>query len=174
MLTWTVDAGLLNDLNYARNFVQGSCGSRSFVLGPYRREQCDDMLVVTSYCSVNLTTPEFVTLINGQPVYDRIQGAKHRLDARFKTRTSAFVRAPHGLIGQDYVGVSHNGRVDVYPPLGNFTTTAWAEGGIDGVPSDYEMPSRISTNFTFSRFGGPRGVSDSVSVDFDYGIVGVD
>lgn len=166
---WTADASRLNNLNYAWDFVKGSCGDaadnatmsgssagrRLFVLGPHAHERCDDLSLNLTYATAQLDTPEFGVSIYGQPVYDRIEGPRHRLDIRIHVRTTLLRSAPHGLLGQDYAGDGEkprNGTVDVYPTSGNFTTTAWAEGAIDGRPEDYEMASPTTTEFRFSRF----------------------
>lgn len=66
---------------------------------------------------------------------------------------------PHGLIGQSFgsPGVVRNGRTDMYPQVpegqtGEFTTTAMAEGAIEGSAAMYEVASRHETHFPFSRF----------------------
>ena len=43
-------------------------------------------------------------------------------------------------------------QVDWYPEEGSFTTSAMAEGAIEGDAAMYEVPSPFSTAFTFSRF----------------------
>ena len=71
----------------------------------------------------------------------------------------------HGIVGQSYRNETvRNGKMDDYdleispekadaegmlPP---FTTSAQAEGAIDGVYSDYRLPHPLMTDFTFSRF----------------------
>jgi len=65
---------------------------------------------------------------------------------------------PHGIIGQSFDGddVGINGAVDAYAttkPGTKLTTTAMAEGAIEGEPADYFMASKYATEFKFSRFG---------------------
>jgi hypothetical protein len=61
--------------------------------------------------------------------------------------------APHGLIGQswDGDGLAANGLVDDYS-ASEVTTSAMAEGALEGKASDYAMKAQFSTKFTYSRF----------------------
>ena len=54
-------------------------------------------------------------------------------------------------------------KQDVYPFAGDFTTTAQAEGAIDGTASDYEVRIAFATEFAFSRFNAAR--DDRASVE---------
>jgi hypothetical protein len=62
--------------------------------------------------------------------------------------------APHGLLGQawdgDSVGVV--GKTDEYKG-DEITTSAMGEGAIEGVAADYEVVSKFSADFKFSRWG---------------------
>ena len=63
----------------------------------------------------------------------------------------------HGLIGQSFAdppGQSRVGMLDTYPDAGNFTTSAQAEGSIEGTADMYEVFSPFDTDFAFSRFAG--------------------
>ena len=48
--------------------------------------------------------------------------------------------------------MARHGRTDRYPDHGRFATSAMAEGAIEGDASLYEVISRYSTDFQFSRF----------------------
>merc|ERR1719424_2671978 len=85
---------------------------------------------------------------------------------------------PHGIIGQawDGDGLAVDGETDKFPAFrpspdaaAEFTTTAMAKGAIEGVPSDYKMPSAYMTAFKYSRFGvtkaPPRDVANLVAAD---------
>ena len=51
--------------------------------------------------------------------------------------------------------VPHLGRLDKYPPLdepAEFTTSAMAQGAIEGDAADYEVIEPLSTDFKFSLF----------------------
>ena len=168
-LLLTYDSTRLNALHYSWRMANATCTrpngesdkavdpdtgpqTRSFDIRPHLRVACGRTVVAASYSSVALTTDEFVTTIYGRPVYDRLTGPEHRVDLHIQTRTPTLTRAPHGLVGQGFVGNPRTGRRDQYPESGNFTTTAWAEGAIDGRPDDYVLASPASTAFKYSRF----------------------
>ena len=85
---------------------------------------------------------------------DWIAGPRHRLDISFSARGEAPVLGPpHGLIGQSFASdMVRSGKVDIYPRSGEFTTSAMAEGAIEGDAAMYEVASRHATQFAFSRF----------------------
>jgi len=83
------------------------------------------------------------------------------------------VVAPHGLIGQSYDGdgVGVDGAQDDYRSAGaEFSTSAQAEGAIEGAAGDYKLGSSFATNFKFSRFdavkAAPRNLSTLVGRKF--------
>ena len=58
-------------------------------------------------------------------------------------------------VGQSFAtqGRVRNGKVDRYPWAGKYTTSAQAEGAIEGTARQYEVASAYATAFAFSRFG---------------------
>jgi hypothetical protein len=109
--------------------------------------------------TVKIEMPEWRVTIRNKPVYDRIAGPHHRLDISIEQKVSDanMMVEPHGIVGQSFDGDDkpRNGKVDVYPDrhiAGEFTTTAMAEGAIEGKASQYEMSSKYATVFAFSRF----------------------
>ena len=98
----------------------------------------------------------FTSRVAGNHVYDWISGPKHRIDISFSAGGDAATRAlPHGIIGQSFRDVSaRHGRVDSYPSSGSFTTSAMAEGAIEGEAAQYEVSTPHATTFVFSRFDG--------------------
>lgn len=93
-----------------------------------------------------------------KPVYDWIAGAsKWRLDLgvrpfKQKQKISCF---PHGLLGQsfDFDGVARDGKMDTYDTNTNeYTTSAMAEGAIEGSARQYELFHKHYTNFAYTRF----------------------
>jgi len=74
------------------------------------------------------------------------------------------VVAPHGIIGQGYDGdaIGVDGKMDL-DRSAEMTTSAQAEGAIEGVWQDYMMDSEFSTRFQYSRFDSmaakPRDVA---------------
>mgnify|MGYP006936380451 CR=1 FL=1 len=74
--------------------------------------------------------------------------------------------APHGIIGQSFDGsmIAISGKQDKYNDLPEFTTTAQAEGAIEGKYTDYIMEAPFAIDFKYSRFDAkapvaPRDVS---------------
>ena len=61
-------------------------------------------------------------------------------------------------VGQSYatIGLVRSGKTDTYPPAGSITTTALAEGAIEGTASDYEVANAHATEFAFSRFDAAK------------------
>ena len=78
---------------------------------------------------------------------------------------SKFSVPPHGVIGQSWDGDNKAvfGDEDEFPVRGEYTTSAMAEGAVEGVPTDYLMSSPYATDFKYSRVGldhaSPRDVS---------------
>lgn len=62
--------------------------------------------------------------------------------------------APHGIIGQSFDGsqVMVSGKHDNYGNGPEFTTSAQAEGAIEGNYKDYIVSSPFSTTFKYNRF----------------------
>merc|ERR1712226_344611 len=73
--------------------------------------------------------------------------------------------APHGVLGQAYDQdkLAVNGKLDTEVKSGATTTTAQAEGAIEGTWEDYIMEDKFSTKFKYARYGltkaAPRDVS---------------
>ena len=162
-LQLSVWADRLNELNYAWNISDGTCNRTRFVLGPHAARSCGEVDFRVDYSSLHLSTSETELKIAARPVYNRVAGAHHRLDVglALKKRPDKI----HGLLGQGYIGRTRNGKTDTYPSSGEFRTAAWGEGAIDGVPTDYEMPSKYATDFRFSCFHSSFNLSSRVYTD---------
>ena len=109
------------------------------------------MRASVDYSTLHVESDRYSLAVAVKPVYDRVEGPKHRIDVKMAMRQTP--SRMHGLLGQGFYGPRRDGRVDVYPSSGNYTTVAWAEGAIDGVPEDYETKARYDTGFAFSAFG---------------------
>ena len=61
--------------------------------------------------------------------------------------------SPHGIIGQSFVPglAARDGKLDNYTGAAEVTTTAQAEGAIEGVYTDYEVKA-WSPYYMYSRF----------------------
>ena len=148
------------------SMIRGQCSRPGndvgkFVMAPHEKHECDEMRLEVDMATFYLQTPEWKFKITSQPVYGRMSGPHHRLDVTTTLLADENVLKPHGLLGQSFDGDDRprHGRLDVYPSRdvpGNFTTTAMAEGAIDGVAKDYALASPRSTAFRYSRFDGQR------------------
>jgi hypothetical protein len=72
-----------------------------------------------------------------------------------KYGNSTFGRiAPHGIIAQSFDGnkFAVSGKLDTYGSAKEFTTSAQAEGAIEGRMEDYIVATPFSADFRFSRF----------------------
>lgn len=79
--------------------------------------------------------------------------------------------APHGIVGQSFDGslIAVSGKQDKYGDAPEFTTTAQAEGAIEGVFTEYVVPAPFTTSFKYSRFDAkgvvaPRNVTTLTGV----------
>jgi hypothetical protein len=154
----SVLASRLNDRLFAWDFVNGTCGHAPFVLGPHGRRACDDLEAEMDYSSLKLRLTDWEVDAMGQPVYDWLAGAKHRLDLGIAFLTEYYQARPHGLVGQSFDGsyLPRRGRTDRYPTSGNFTTSAMAQGAIDGAEADYRVATPYATAFRYSAMPKPR------------------
>ena len=148
-------AAELNRENWGWTVINGTCKSRYFVFGRRGRKQCGDLAITMSMSTANFTLGSWTVTARGNHVYDWLAGPKHRVDVSFAVRGDAAARSlPHGIIGQSFSSAApRHGLLDAYPEAGNITTSAMAEGAIEGQATLYEMPSSHATDFLFSRFG---------------------
>ena len=106
-----------------------------------------------------------------EPIYNFIHGASEwRFDvAMRKLDGTVFAKEfgessascfPHGLIGQSYDGDGKavSGKTDDYKDHQEVTTTAMAEGAIEGSANEYTLSGPFDTSFKYSRFA--RAASD--------------
>jgi len=150
-------------------YANGTCSGRGDFDLYYRGTiGCDEIEMKMGYQELSLTTKQWRIRVQALDVFDRLAGPKHRLDIKLHLRVpeASLGYHPHGLIGQSYDGddVAVSGKMDVYTPHGpEMTTTALAEGAIEGVAADYRVASKFDTAFRFSRFGAkvaPGGAAD--------------
>jgi len=158
---WAEEVG---EGNWGWGAVNGSCGAQSFPLHPHSTRACGASGATTTHSSAVFALPEWEVSVQSRPVFDRIEGPKHRLDLSLRPLLPEGLLAewPHGLIGQSFDGDARprQGKQDDYStPV--VWTTAQAEGAIEGVADDYRMASPFATAFRFSRFDplaeGKRG-----------------
>jgi len=177
--TWklTFSALRMNQHNYAWNMVTSWC----YLNGTYRyrepvpinfglhgRASCGEYRAVCGYSSMNLTHPDWEFRVASQPVYNWVSGPKHRVDLKFLPKRR--VMAVHGIVGQGLIGKPRSGKTDKYPTraelgkvpgkIDEFTTTAMAEGAIDGAAKDYVVSEPYATTFKYSKFFDVNEVED--------------
>ena len=159
---------------YGWKAANGTCSMRktrdvlkTWKFAPHTGGFCDEIKVRMDYATMFVDSDEWTIRISPRPVYNRISGPHHRMDIELKPLIDErrMIVAPHGILGQAYDGdgLAVMGKLDVYPKdESTFTTSAMAEGALEGVADDYEMPSKFETVFKFSRFdrvtAGPRSL----------------
>ena len=127
--------------------------------------------VVTTDWHVSVTSKPIYGLVppllNETHVHGHWEEAQRRLDIAIDGRFPQ--PNAHGIIGQSYQDATvRNGKHDAYgiidtPTLADsddlmpqMTTSAQAEGAIEGLYTDYRLASAFESDFKFSRFGRPR------------------
>ena len=129
-------------------WVNGTCYNKSFKIGAKSLHKCGKENVKTNYSSAFINTYGWDIVITPQPVYNRVSGPLKRLDLKVYKKTN---EPSHGIMGQSYEN-PRDGKTDVYPAEGEFTTTAQAEGALDGTIDMYKVEFAYDTNFKFSMF----------------------
>jgi hypothetical protein len=132
-----------------KSHVKGMCNDEQFDILSYSEVKCDDSVLSTKYSTVQLITPQFVIQFKPNRVYNHIKGVAKRLDISIRRVQNV---PAHGIIGQSFDRPLKNGKLDHYPSSGEFTTSAMAEGVIDGTAEMYEMPDPFSSRFEYSFF----------------------
>ena len=158
---WAEEMG---DDNWGWKAVNGSCGGQGFPLYPHSTHACGASGATTAHSSAVFALPDWEVSVQSRPVFDRINGPKHRLDLSLRPLLpeARLAEWPHGLIGQSFDGDARprRGKEDDYnAPV--VWMTAQAEGAIEGIADDYRVASPFATAFRFSRFDplaeGKRG-----------------
>jgi len=159
MTYWAKEVG---DGNWGWRVINGTCAGHPFFLGPNAAKDCGPFKIVSEYASAQLSTDEWDVRILARPVYNRIEGPKHRLDLSIRPRVAERDLAawPHGIIGQSFDGdgIALSGKQDEYTGS-EVTTSAMAEGAIEGVAADYQVHYPYETRFKYSRFDATMGSS---------------
>lgn len=151
-------ASELSAYNTGWRVINGTCGGRRFVFGLAGARACEELAIKMDYSSAAFSLLGWTISVRGNHVYGWIAGPKHRLDVSFSAADGEAPARdlPHGIIGQSFASVApREGRVDVYPAAGRFTTSSMAEGAIEGEAALYEVASPYEPAFAFSRFDAP-------------------
>ena len=149
---------VVNPNHWGWRTLRGTYDGKPFVVYPksHRTFGAGGVNVTMDLVTSVITTKEWFVNVSHMPVYNRIDGPKHRLDVRIKPRVEEALLStgPHGLIAQSFDGDGEttHGKQDVYPLTGEFTTSAQAEGAIEGDYTMYRMRSPYAYDYRFSRF----------------------
>lgn len=133
---------------------------------------CDELGFELAWNTLTVRTPEYLINVTVKPVFGRLEGPTTRLDLQLALNKpeNKLAAPPHGIIGQAWDGddLPISGKLDDYPkpalnpdmsaPTGiHFTTSAMAEGAIEGEANDYRIATPFETHFRFSRFHAAPG-----------------
>ena len=161
-------ASELNEYNWGWHAVKTSCGGHEYSIRKHTHRSCGGLNASVHHSTATFQVAPFessthrgtpwTVVVHGDRVHDRVSGPHHRLDLELSY--SVRNKAPpvvHGLIGQSFAdapGQPRVGMLDTYPDAGTFTTSAQAEGAIEGTADMYQVFSPFGTAFAFSRFAG--------------------
>ncbi|EOD30059.1 hypothetical protein EMIHUDRAFT_462926 [Emiliania huxleyi CCMP1516] len=159
----------LSETNFGWQVINGTCVGRPFRFGRRGHKTCYGLKMAMAYSSATFELGNWTVTVHGMQSCKGclIAGPEHRLDLGFSARGDAPSRdRPHGIVGQSYAAPFHarHGKKDLYPWSGHYTTSAQAEGAIEGTASEYEMQSAFATEFAFSRFNAFAAKGDHAAV----------
>ena len=145
------------------------CGSRKIDYKPFSSAYCDDITLDFKYQRLGVSTQEWTLNTVPRPIYNPLTTLNYRIDivCALRVPENRLLASPHGLIGQSFDGdgLPRFGMIDDYPydkpDVAYFSTSAMAEGAIQGKPSDYVV-EKTQLNYKYSRFNSTqRHVSSS-------------
>jgi len=146
--TFSIYSNRTSKYNYANALI--TCDQKSIVLGPYNSFDCFDISSSTKHSTSVVKMSDWVFKIISMDVYGHVLGPSKSINIEIESLNKRNKKNVHGLIGQSFTFSSKkDGKTDVYPTHGEYTTNAHAEGAIEGIPSDYIVSDKFDTNFTF-------------------------
>ena len=163
----------LSETNFGWQVINGTCVGRPFRFGNRGHKTCYGLKMAMGYSSATFELGNWTVTVHGMQSCKGclIAGPEHRLDLGFSARGDAPSRdRPHGIVGQSYAAPFHarHGKKDLYPWSGHYTTSAQAEGAIEGTASDYEVQTAHATRFAFSRFdAATEGAIEGTASDYE-------
>lgn len=131
-------------------FANGTCANKFYKIGVHRNLKCGNTIITTNYSTIHVRTPDWNINVVPKHIFDIISGPKRRIDVQVSRISKS---TTHGILGQSFSRDVKSGKQDVYPSSGNFTTSAMAEGSIEGNANEYIVKSAFDTNFKYSLFG---------------------
>jgi len=130
----------------------------------------DGVLVFYKHKTVFVRANGWEVNATRKPIYNPVRGpsawcfdiAMRPLDGTIFTKEFGASSAscfPHGIIGQSWDGdnIAVSGKVDDYKDRVEVTTTAMAEGAIEGSANDYALSNAFDVDFKYSRFAKVSG-----------------
>jgi len=130
----------------------------------------DGVLVFYKHQTVFVRANGWEVNATRKPIYNPVRGpstwrfdiAMRTLDGTIFTKEFGASSAscfPHGIIGQSWDGdnIAVSGKVDDYKDRVEVTTTAMAEGAIEGSANDYALSNAFDVDFKYSRFAKVSG-----------------
>jgi len=154
-------------------------GLKTITVTPWQRLAFDDVHIETRMLTVSVESPTWQVNITSKPIYGlvpplfnetHVHGHWEEEQRRYDINIYGSFPQPnaHGIIGQSYRdSVVRNGKLDNYgilnftevaegvdsdgmlPPM---TTSAQAEGAIEGTYTDYRLSGPMLADFVFSRY----------------------
>lgn len=148
-------AARANDHQWGWDMVRSSCGGHVYHISPHGHRTCEGVHVDVDVASSTFVGHGWSVTTTVMPVYGRLDGCRHRLDVRVQY-DGRRASAAHGILGQGFAkgDAQTDGRVDVYPEAGTYTTVAQGEGALDGTVHDYVVAHPYAAAF---GTGGPDG-----------------
>ena len=122
--------------------------------------------VLMKQSSLVVSSAEWEMTVTRKPIYNFISGpTRWRYDVGVKDIAAEHTVSPHGLLGQSFDNdtIAVNGQKDNYAGGVEVTTVSMAEGAIEGTAVDYQLISKWSTDFTYTRFHSINGTIRNVS-----------
>jgi len=158
--------------------------AESVTMKAWQRRVYDDVTIETRMLSVSVATAAWTVNVTSKAIYGLVppllnQTHVHGIWEEGQRRLDLLIHGAypqpdaHGIVGQSYQdGTVRHGKLDEYaaddtstdaprgslPPM---TTSAQAEGAIEGVYTEYKLSNPFSTAFKYSRYehtaARPRG-----------------
>jgi hypothetical protein len=181
--TFFVDAAFIvcpqphSELNTSRMYIFASAKTPGFSVyiddqmiynttSVWKRFVAYNASVLMKQSSLVVCVAEWEMTVTRKPIYNFISGpSRWRYDVSVKNLAGEYTVPPHGLLGQSFDNdtIAVSGRRDTYAGGAEVTTTSMAEGAIEGTADDYQLASKWSAKFTYTRFHSTNGTVRNIS-----------
>jgi len=183
VLAEAMKRGELSVLVLPKVTVLPKASVQTIPLKPWQKVAFDDITIETRMLTASVESPAWQVNVTSKPIYGLVQPLLNETHvhghwAEDQRRLDLLIhgafpqRDAHGIVGQSFRDSTvRHGKLDEYgitnysvaaeqanadgylPPM---TTSAQAEGAIEGVYTDYKLPTPLSTNFKFSQYARIR------------------